>query len=51
MTAFLGQQLIFYVDGRGARILEASHHVHDIQRFAIAGVTVDSSGSPDARAT
>ena len=43
MAAFLRQQLVFDMDGRGARILEAAHHMHDVERFAMAGVAVDEN--------
>jgi hypothetical protein len=41
MAAFFRQQLVFDVNGRGTCILESAHHVHDIERFAIAGVAID----------
>ena len=41
MAAFFRKQLVLDVNGRGAGILEAAHHVHDIERFAIAGVAID----------
>ena len=41
MAAFLRQQLVLDMHRAGAGILEAAHHVHDVQRLAIAGVAVD----------
>ena len=46
MTAFLGQDLVFEVDGACASVLKATHHVHDIERFAIAGVAIDEDWQP-----
>ena len=41
MAAFLRQQLVLDVNGRSACVLEGAHHVHDIERLAIAGVAID----------
>ena len=41
MAAFLGQQLVLEMNGAGAGFLEDADHVHDVERFAIAGVAVD----------
>ena len=40
VAAFLRQHLILDMDGSGAGILEAAHHVHHVQRFAVAGIAV-----------
>ena len=41
VAALLGQDLVLDVDRAGAGILEGAHHVHDVQRLAVAGVAVD----------
>ena len=41
MAAFLRQQLVLDMHRAGAGILEDAHHVHDVQRLAVAGVAVD----------
>ena len=41
MAAFLLQELVLDVNRRGAGVFEGAHHVHDIERFAIARVAVD----------
>ena len=40
MAAFLRQQLVLDLHRAGARVLEGAHHVHDIERLAVAGVAV-----------
>ena len=46
MAALLGQDLVLDMDRAGARILEGAHHVHDVQRLAVAGVAVDQHRQP-----
>ena len=41
MAAFLRQQLVLDMDRAGAGFLERAHHVHDVERLAVAGVAVD----------
>jgi Fe-S cluster assembly protein SufD len=41
VAAFLGQQLVFQVHRAGAGFLEGAGHMHDVQRFAIAGIAID----------
>ena len=41
VAALLGQDLVLDMDGAGAGILEGAHHVHDVQRLAVARVAVD----------
>ena len=41
MAALLRQDLVLDMDRAGARLLEGAHHVHDVQRLAVAGVAVD----------
>ena len=41
VAAFLGQHLVLDMDRAGAGLLEGAHHVHDVQRLAVAGVAVD----------
>ena len=41
MAAFLRQQLILDMHRAGAGILEAAHHVHHVERFAVAGIAID----------
>ena len=40
VAAFLRQQLVLDVHRGGAGVLEAAHHVHDVERLAVAGVAV-----------
>ena len=41
VAAFLGEQLVFEMHGAGAGFLESADGVHDVERFAVAGVAVD----------
>ena len=41
VAALLRQQLVLDMHRRGAGVLEAAHHVHDVERLAVAGVAVD----------
>ena len=41
MAAFLRQELVLDVNRRGAGVFEAVHHVHDVERLALACVNVD----------
>ena len=46
VAAFLRQQLVFDMHRGGAGILEAAHHVHDVERLAVAGVAIDQQRQP-----
>jgi hypothetical protein len=37
---FLGSNLVLQMHRGGPGILEAAHHVHDVERLAIAGVAI-----------
>ncbi len=41
VSAFLGQHLILDVHGARTNLLKGAHHVHDVERLAIAGIAVD----------
>ncbi len=47
VAAFFRQQLVFDMDGASAGVLERPHHMHDVERFAIAGVAIDQT--PEGR--
>ncbi len=49
MTAFLGQELIFDLDRRGARVFELAHHAHHVENSAVAGVGIDDQRQSAAR--
>jgi hypothetical protein len=41
MAAFLRLKLILDMYSCGPRILETADHMHDVERFAVAGIAVD----------
>src|SRR5690606_25263460 len=41
MAAFLWKQLVLNVDSSGTCVLECTHHMHDIERFTVASVSID----------